>query len=428
MSETGTLTFTDPKLLTLSASALATRRAGRERGTSGRGSEALKNRRAQADKYTSMTNLLPQTAALLLLLLAGAALAPSASAQARLKDIAAVQGVRGNQLVGYGLVVGLDGTGDGNGSTFTPQSVASMLQKFGITVSPGALQLKNVAAVMVTATLPPFVKNGSAIDVTVSSLGDAKSLQGGTLLQTPLQAANNRVYAVAQGAVSVGGFLAGGGGGGSVTKNFVTAGHVPGGALVEQDVPTTLLSATGGTLDVTLNQPDFTTAARLSNAINTHKPYGVTMAVAADAGTIHVSFLPTFDPVSVIAGLENVPVETDEVAKIVINERTGTVVMGGNVEVSPCAVAHGNLTVSIANAPIISQPGPFSRRGQTVVLPRKIIGVTEGNERLIPVPESTNLNSVVRSLNALGVTPRDLIAILQAMKEAGALHAQIEIQ
>ena len=373
-------------------------------------------------------NISPKTTALLPLMLALAALTPSANAQARLKDIAAVQGVRGNQLVGYGLVVGLDGTGDGNGSTFTPQSVASMLQKFGITVAPGALQLKNVAAVMVTATLPPFARNGSAIDVTVSSLGDAKSLQGGTLLQTPLQAANNKVYAVAQGAISVGGFLAGGGGGGAVAKNFVTAGRVPGGALVEQDVPTTLLGASTGTLDVTLAQPDFTTAARLANAINTHKPYGVTAAVAADAGTIRVGFTPGSDTVSVIAGLENVPVDTDEVAKVVINERTGTVVMDGNVEVSACAVAHGNLTVSIANAPIISQPAPLSPGAQTVAAPRKIINVAEGDERLIPVPSSTTLDSVVRSLNALGVTPRDLIAILQAMKEAGALHAEIEIQ
>jgi flagellar P-ring protein precursor FlgI len=369
-----------------------------------------------------------KTAAFLPMMLALAALMPNVSAQARLKDIAAVQGVRGNQLVGYGLVVGLNGTGDGTGSTFTPQSVASMLQKFGITVSPGAMQLKNVAAVMVTATLPPFVKNGSAIDVTVSSLGDAKSLQGGTLLQTPLQAANNQVYAVAQGAISVGGFQAGGGAGGSVTQNFVTAGRIPGGALVEQDVPTTMLGASSGTLEVTLSQPDFTTAARLATAINAHKSYGITEAVAADAGTIRVGFTPGSDPVSVIAGLENIPVETDEVAKIVINERTGTVVMGGNVEVSACAVAHGNLTVSIANDPVISQPGPLSRQGQTVVLPRKAIHVAEGSERLIPVPTSTTLDNVVKSLNALGVTPRDLIAILQAMKEAGALHAEIEIQ
>ena len=250
----------------------------------------------------------------------------------------------------------------------------------------------------------------------------------GRSCKRPCRAANNKVYAVAQGALSVGGFLVGGGGGGSVAKNFVTAGRVPGGALVEQDVPTTLLGASTGTLDVTLSQPDFTTAARLANAINNHKPYGVTMAVAADAGTIRVGFTPGSDPVSVIAGLENVPVDTDAVAKVVINERTGTVVMDSNVEVSACAVAHGNLTVSIANAPIISQPAPLSRGGRTVVAPRKIINVAEGDERLIPVPTSTTLDSVVRSLNALGVTPRDLIAILQAMKEAGALHAEIEIQ
>ena len=360
-------------------------------------------------------------------LLAFAALAPAASAQTRLKDIAMVQGVRGNQLVGYGLVVGLDGSGDGTGATFTPQSVASMLQKFGVTVPPSALKLKNVAAVMVTATLPAFVKNGSAIDVTVSSLGDAKSLQGGTLLQTPLQAANNRIYAVAQGAVSVGGFLVGGGGGGSVAKNFVTVGRVPGGALVEQDVQTTLGGAGSNSIEVTLDQPDFTTAARLTEAIRQHLPLGAVGAVAEDAATIRVAFQPGTEPVSLIAALEGVPVETDSVAKVVINERTGTVVMDGNVGVTPCAVAHGSLTVQIGNVPIISQPGPLSG-GQTVVAPHKVIGVQEGDARLIPVAGGTTLDKVVKSLNALGVTPRDLIAILQAMKEAGALHAEIEVQ
>ena len=350
-----------------------------------------------------------------------------AHAQTRLKDIAVVQGVRGNQLIGYGLVVGLSGTGDGSGATFTPQSVASLLQKFGVTVPPGALKVKNVAAVMVTATLPAFVKNGSAIDVTVSSLGDAQSLQGGTLLQTPLQAANNQVYAVAQGPLSVGGFLAGGGAGGGVTKNFVTVGRIPGGALVEQDVPTTLLGRSQSALEVTLSRPDFTTAARLVNAINAHRPPGATGANAEDAATIRVAFAPGTEPVSLIAALEAIPVETDEVAKVVINERTGTVVMGGDVEVTACAVAHGSLTVSIANAPIISQPTAFSS-GVTVTAPRKIISVHEGDERLIPIPTSTTLDKVVRSLNALGVTPRDLIAILQAMKEAGALHAEVEVQ
>ena len=359
--------------------------------------------------------------------LAALALLAPCHGQTRLKDIANVQGVRGNQLVGYGLVVGLDGSGDGTGATFTPQSVASLLQKFGVTVPPGALKLKNVAAVMVTATLPPFVKNGSAIDVTVSSLGDAKSLQGGTLLQTPLQAANNRVYAVAQGAVSVGGFLVGGGGGGSVSKNFVTVGRVPGGALVEQDVPTTFSGAADNSLSVTLNQPDFTTAARLAQAIRDHLPAGATGARAEDAATIRVPFAPGTEAVSLIAALEAVPVQTDEVARVVINERTGTVVMGGDVSVSPCAVAHGSLTVQIANDPVISQPGPFSQ-GATVVAPHKTITVQEGGQRLIPIGAGTSLDKVVKSLNALGVTPRDLIAILQAMREAGSLHAEIEVQ
>ena len=350
-----------------------------------------------------------------------------AHAQSRLKDIAVVQGVRGNQLFGYGLVVGLDGTGDGSSVSFTPETVAAMLKRVGITVPPGGLQLKNVAAVMVTATLPPFVHSGSTIDVTVSSMGDAKSLQGGTLIQTPLQAANGLVCAAAQGPVSVGGFLAGGGEGGSIVKNHVTAGRVPGGAIVEQDVPTTLAGAGAGTLSVTLNDPDYTTAARVAKAIRADLPEGATAARAVDAGTVQVTISPSADTVGLIAALEDVPVETDQVAKIVINERTGTVVMGGDVEVSACAVAHGNLTVSIANAPLISQPAPLSG-GKTVVAPRKEIKVSEGNERLIPVPASTTIDKVVRSLNALGVTPRDLIAILQAMKEAGALHAEIEVQ
>jgi flagellar P-ring protein precursor FlgI len=368
-----------------------------------------------------------QTLVICGLLLSMAVLTAAAQAQDRLKDIAAVQGVRGNQLVGYGLVVGLDGTGDGTGAVFTPQSVASMLQRFGITVPPSTLKLKNVAAVMVTANLPAFAKNGNSIDVTVSSLGDATSLQGGTLLQTPLQAANGQTYAVAQGAVSVGGFVAGGGGGGSVSKNHVTAGRVPGGALVEQDVPTTFAGASTNSLQITLNDPDFTTAARVSSAINHQLPEGATGAHALDAATVQVDFAPGTEPVGLIAALEGLPIETDDAARIVINERTGTVVMGGNIVVSACAVAHGSLTVQIGNAPIISQPAPLSG-GKTVVVPSKTINVQEGNERLIPVPASTTLDKVVKSLNALGVTPRDLIAILQAMKDAGALHSEIEVE
>lgn len=360
-------------------------------------------------------------------LFVGMAAAPVAQAQSRLQDIAVVQGVRGNQLIGVGLVVGLAGTGDGTNITFTPQAVTAMLERFHITVPPGQLQLKNVAFVSVTATLPPFVHSGSAIDVTVSSMGDAKSLQGGTLLQTPLQAANGQVYAAAQGSISVGGFQAGGGSGGSVTQNHVAAGRIPGGAIVEQDVPTTLTGASDDSLNVTLDTPDYTTAERVARAIRSQLPAGATSVQPLDAGTIQVDFAPGTDTVGLIASLQNLEVETDEPAKIVINERTGTVVMGGDIVVTPCAVAHGNLTVSIANNPVISQPGPFSN-GNTVVAPRKNIKVTESTQHLIPIPASSTIDKVVRSLNALGVTPRDLIAILQAMHDAGALHADIEIE
>ena len=346
--------------------------------------------------------------------------------QTRLKDIAGIQGVRSNQLVGYGLVVGLAGTGDSQQVGFTLQSVASMLQKFGVTVPNGSLKLKNVAAVMVTADLPAFVHSGDTIDVTVSSLGDAASLMGGTLIQTPLQAANGQVYAVAQGSVSVGGFSAGGGGGGgSVSQNQVTAGRVPSGAIVEQDVATTL--AGDGNIAITLNQADYTTAVRVADAINSAAPTGVNGAHAVDAGTIDVAVTKDTDVVSLIAALENITVDPDTAARIVINERTGTVVLGGNVTVSACAIAHGNLTIQIANDADVSQPAPQSK-GTTVTVPKEKVKVTEGTQHLALIEESPTIDRVVKALNALGVTPRDLISILQAMKDAGALNAQIEIQ
>lgn len=361
-----------------------------------------------------------------LLILAAVASAIPAQAQTRLKDIANVQGVRSNQLVGYGLVVGLAGTGDSQQVAFTIQSVASMLQKFGVTVPASSVRLKNVAAVMVTASLPAFVKNGQPIDVTVSSLGDASSLQGGTLVQTPLEAANGQVYAVAQGSVSVGGFTAGNsGGGGQVAQNHVTAGRIPAGAIVEQDVPTTL--GNGSSLSVTLNQPDFTTAARVADAINSHLPQGATSAHAMDAGTVQVDITSGVDPIDLIAELENLEVTPDEPAKIVINERTGTVVLGGDVTVSACAIAHGDLTVQIANETEVSQPNSLSN-GATVAVPKQKIHVQEGSSHLIEIPESPTISRVVKALNALGVTPRDLIAILQSMKDAGALHADLEIE
>ena len=352
--------------------------------------------------------------------------AAPAWAQTRLKDIANVQGVRSNQLVGYGLVVGLNGTGDGSNSLFTPQTIQTMLAKFGVNVS-SAGQPKNTAAVVVTAELPAFVKNGSTIDVVVSSLGDASSLQGGTLIQTPLKAANGLVYAAAQGSVSIGGLAASGGGGGaSVTKNHPTAGRVPGGAIVEQEVPTTF--AGGSTsVEVTLDQPDFATAANVESAIRQHLPDGAISARAIDAATVQVDYAPGTDPINLIAALEVLPIQTDEAAKVVIDERTGTVVINGTATVSACAVAHGSLTVTISNSPIISQPLPRSK-GQTVVAPHADIKVTEDSSHLIGVPESTSLDKVITSLNALGVKPLDLIAILQSMKEAGALHADIEVQ
>jgi flagellar P-ring protein precursor FlgI len=272
--------------------------------------------------------------------------------------------------------------------------------------------------------LPAFAKDGSTVDVTVSSIGDAKSLMGGELLQTPLQAANGQVYAVAQGSVSVGGFSAGGAGG-AVAENHVTAGSIPGGAIVEQDVPTTLLR--NGTISITLNDADFTTASRVVNAINQHLPEGAISAHADDASTIDVQIADGTDPVPLIAQIENLNVSPDVPAKVVIDERTGTVVLGGDVTVSACAIAHGNLTVQIADDSQVSQPNPLSQ-GTTTVVPRTNVAVEEDAEHLIDVPDSPTISKVVKALNALGVTPRDLISILQAMKEAGALHADVEVQ
>ena len=358
------------------------------------------------------------------ILLSLAIIAPASAA--RLKDIAVVQGVRGNQLVGYGLVVGLAGTGDSASVGFTVQSVASMLQKFGVNVPQTSLKLKNVAAVMVTADLPAFAKDGAGLDVTVSSLGDSASLQGGTLLQTPLQAANGQTYAVAQGSVSVGGFSTGSsGGGGSVAQNHVTAGRVPDGAIVEREVETTL--STDNSLSVTLSQADFTTASRVASAINNSMPEGVSYARALDASTIQVGFKANTDPIAVVAALEDVEVDPDTAAKIVINERTGTVVLGGDVSVSACAIAQGNLTVKVADTTTVSQPNALAT-GSTVVVPSNQISVTTGDAHLIGIDNSPTIDRVVKALNALGVTPRDLISILQAMKQAGSLHAEIEVQ
>lgn len=340
----------------------------------------------------------------------------------RIKDIAKVQGIRANQLVGYGLVVGLAGTGDSTKSIQTMQSVANMLKSFGVTVTAAQLQSKNVAAVMVTAQLPPFFKQGDTIDITVSSMGDAKSIQGGTLLQTPLKAGNGQVYAVAQGPVSTGGFLASRGGS-SQQKNFPTVGTTPNGAIVERDVPTQLSS--NGSISLALAEPDFTTANRITEVINNR--FGG-IAIARDPGTIEVIVPSEYrdDLVNFVAAVEELPVVPDNAAKIVINERTGTVVMGGNVTIDEVAVAQGGLSIKITKSYDVSQPPPFSG-GATVVTPSTNVNVKEDEAHLVTLPATANVSDVVNALNAIGATPRDIISILQAMKAAGALHADLQI-
>ncbi len=358
--------------------------------------------------------------------LASAALWWPSSAQAmRLKEVASVQGVRNNQLVGYGLVVGLDGTGDQTTSTpFTTQSLAAMLQQMGVTVPPGTnMQLKNVAAVMVTAQLPPFAQPGQQIDVNVSSLGNAKSLRGGTLIATPLKGADGQVYALAQGNLIVGG--AGASAAGSkVQINHLSAGRVPEGATVERAVPTPL--SQGDTLQLDLNSSDFNTAREVARAINTKMGNGT--AQALDGRVVRVRMPEGSDArVAFMADIENIEIAlATPAAKVVINARTGSVVVNQSVTLNPCAVAHGSLSVTINSTPVISQPAPFSK-GETVSRDKAEITIKQEPGSLISLPAGTKLADVVKALNSLGATPQDLLAILQAMKTAGALNAEIEV-
>jgi len=341
----------------------------------------------------------------------------------RIKDIVNIKGVRENQLVGYGLIVGLEGTGDGKKSQFTIQSLANMLDRLGIRVDPKLLAIDNVAAVMATANLPPFARAGSRIDVLVSSIGDATNLQGGTLLMTPLMAGNGQVYAVAQGPVSTGGFQAAGAGAG-VQKNFPTVGRVVSGALIEREIPLDFLAKTS--VSLALQQPDFTTATRIADAINT--AFEGQPAKTLDAGTIDIRIPDTYSGriVAFVTALESLSVTPDTAARVIINERTGTVVMGENVRISTVAIAHGNLSIEIKESRDVSQPLPFSS-GQTVVTPDTRISVTEDANGLFVVESGVSIGDVVRALNALGLTPRDLIAILQAIKASGALTADLDI-
>ena len=355
----------------------------------------------------------------LLLLLAG-----SATALTRIKDIAEVQGVRENQLIGYGLVVGLNGTGDKNGTEFTRESLAGVLAGMGIGVDSARIKVKNVAAVMVTAALPPFARTGGRLDAVVSSLGDATSLEGGTLVMTPLYGSDGAVYAMAQGPISVGGFAEHGAGGSSVVKNHPTVGRLASGATVEREVPFSLQGDKEFTL--ALNQPDFTTAQRAAVAIN--QAIGAAVARPGDSGTLRVTLPEGWQSgvVAFLARVEAVELEPDRVARVVMNERTGTIVMGADVTISKVAVAHGSLAVSIGVFNDVSQPAPFSD-GQTVEVVNDEVSVEESDARFTVVDGPVTIEELVRGLNAIGVTPRDLIAILQAIKAAGALSAELEL-
>jgi len=352
-------------------------------------------------------------------------LIPDADA-VRIKDIADIKGVRGNQLVGYGLVVGLEGSGDTDDSLFTIQSLASLLEKMGVTVQPADIEdVENVAAVMVTTDLPAFATLGSRIDVLVSSIGDAENLQGGTLLFTPLKAADGRVYAVAQGPVSTGGFAVSGNSGDQVQKNFPTVGRVVGGALVEKEIHSNFNQK--DSLTLALHKADFTTATRVAQAIN--RAFYSQLAQTENGGSIQVKVPDNYrgKTVQFVTMIESLGVTPDMVSKIVVNERTGTVIMGENVRISTIAIAHGNLSIQIDESQNVSQPLPFSRGGETVVTPESDILVKEGKNPLFLVESGVSIREVVKALNVLGVTPRDLIAIFQALKVAGALQAELEI-
>ncbi|MDR2945463.1 MAG: flagellar basal body P-ring protein FlgI [Candidatus Adiutrix sp.] len=357
---------------------------------------------------------------LMLMLLA----VPTSSAWAiRLKELVTFEGVRPNQIWGYGLVVGLNGTGDKDKVQITNQGIANMMERMGMTLDPGSLKIKNAAAVMVTADLPPFVKPGSKIDIVVSSMGDATSLQGGTLLVTALRGADDNVYAVAQGPLSVGGFAITGNAA-SVQKNHPTVGRLVQGATVEREVP---IRWTGKeSMSVKLNLPDFTTAARVAEAVNARLPGASARPLDASTVQFHVPTNYQENLALMVAELESLDVTPDTIGKVVINERTGTVVVGENVKLSTVAVAHGNLSVQIREGVTVSQPGPFAM-GETVVAPETDINVEEGADQLLLIERSTTIHDVVRALNAIGVSPRDLVIIFQAINDAGALHGTLEL-
>lgn len=362
-------------------------------------------------------------ALVVLLLLCSMALSPHAHAE-RLKDLASIQGVRNNQLLGYGLVVGLDGTGDQTTQTpFTVQSIISMMQQMGVNIPTGtSLQLKNVAAVMVTTSLPPFAQPGQTLDVTVSSMGNAKSLRGGTLLMTPLKGADGQVYAISQGNLVVGGV--GASANGSQTQiNHLGVGRISGGATVERSIPNAIANA--DKINLELNDSDFSTASMVVDAIN--NKFGAGTAAAQDGRVINVKIPDSNSRVAFLGSLESLTVSpAQSAAKIILNARTGSVVMNKAVTLDSCAVSHGNLSIVISTSPVISQPGALSS-GQTVSTARSQIEINKEPGKVLQLPAGANLAEVIKALNAIGATPQDLLAILQAMKAAGSLHADLEV-
>lgn len=351
----------------------------------------------------------------------------SAQATSRIKDIASFEGVRENQLVGYGLVVGLNGTGDDlkKKAVFTRESLIGMLDRLGVNARSTDLETKNVAAVMVTANLPPFARQGSGIDVTVSSLGDATSLQGGTLLVTPMVGADGEIYAVAQGQVTTGGFSAQGQAE-SVVKGVPTSGRISEGGIVEREVPFDLAALKD--VKIALRNPDFTTAQRIADAIN--GTMGAGTAKTIDSGTVQLSIGQRGeDPATAITSIEQLPIDPDTPARVVIDETTGVIVIGDNVRISKVAIAQGNLTIRVTETPQVSQPSPFSNTGVTTTVPRTNIDVNQdGNRKLEVLKPGVTLEELVAGLNSLGIGPRDMISILQSIKVAGALQADIVVQ
>lgn len=351
---------------------------------------------------------------------------PALAGPVRIKDLVEFDGVRGNDLVGYGLVVGLNGTGDGiRNAPYTEEIMANLLERLGVNVTGEEFRPKNVAAVFVTAALPPFARSGGRIDVTVSAIGDAKSLLGGTLVMTPLNGADGQIYAVAQGTIIAGGIMAEGEAA-KVVQGVPTSGVIPAGARVEREVDFDFTSVTS--LRLALRQPDFTTAARIENAIN--REFGRTVAAMTDAGTVALDLAQArmASPAHAMGRLENLLVEPETRARVVVDQRSGTIVMGADVRISRVAVAQGNLTLRVEEAPVVVQPNPFAE-GETVVVPRSSADIRKDpGTSLAEISEGTNLSDVVSGLNALGVAPYDMIDILKSINAAGALHAEFVVQ